>query len=349
MTIKTLKFSLVFIALLSVMVSCNDDDDNDVEPFVEEDRTEQQVKDNDSLVTYLSSHYYNSSFFETGTDYKYTDIVIDELLEGETVPEGHTLLMDAVETRNATYLDVDYEYYVLNLYQGDGESPYFTDVISVRYEGSSINDALQGELEPFDSSPIPAFFNLQTNGTTSTVIEAWQLVMPTFNASTNYSIDGNGNVNFINPGLGIMFVPSGLAYFSGTNTGSSYDNLMFKFELLKFEIEDHDDDGVPSYLEDLNNDLDVTDNDTDENGFPDFVDIDDDGDEVLTIDEISQNSYTINTNEGEVEPMLADNEYVSGRFEEDGVITLNTVVLIDSNNDGLPDYLDADIAVDYNN
>ncbi|NRR93412.1 hypothetical protein HSX10_17700 [Winogradskyella undariae] len=108
--------------------------------------------------------------------------------------------------------------------------------------------------------------------------------------------------------------------------------------MLQFEIEDHDDDGVPSYLEDLDNDLDVTDHNTDDNGFPDFVDADDDG--VATIDEVLQNTYTVDTNIGEEEPTLTDNEYISAKSKLEGVITIKTVILVDSNNDGTPDYLD---------
>ena len=82
-----------------------------------------------------------------------------------------------------------------------------------------------------------------------------------------------------------MFVPSGLAYFSGNSTGAIYDNLIFKIELLQMEEQDHDSDLVPSYLEDLNDNIDVTDDDTDEDGLPNFIDLDDDGDGVLTINE----------------------------------------------------------------
>ncbi|WP_179316806.1 hypothetical protein [Winogradskyella undariae] len=342
MKIKTLKFSLLLITLMTIVISCKNDED-DGTSFVEEDRTEQQIKDNDSIIKYLSSHYYNSSFFETGTNHKSADIIIEELSEGETVPTGNTLLIDAVETKTTTYLEADYNYYILRLNQGDGDSPYFTDIVSVKYEGISINQALDGNNESFDSSVLPALFNLQTGLNSNGVIQAWQLVMPTFSASSSHGIDENGNIDFINSGLGVMFVPSGLAYFSSTSTGYSYDNLMFKFELLQFEIEDHDNDGVPSYLEDLDDDLDVADDDTDDNGFPDFVDADDDGDGVSTINEVLQETYTVDTNVGEVEPVLADNEYVSAKSKLDGVITIKTVILVDSNNDGTPDYLDSDI------
>ncbi|MBU2928355.1 FKBP-type peptidyl-prolyl cis-trans isomerase [Winogradskyella psychrotolerans] len=348
MKIKILKFSLLLLLLCSVVVSCNNDDDDDGDAFVIEDRTEQQAKDKDSLIAYLTSHYYNSGFFETGSNHKYTDIVITPLAEGETVPENHTLLMTAVEERTTTYLEADYEYYVLNIYQGDGESPAFTDMVRVRYSGSSINDALDGTYDVFDSSVTPADFNLQTDGNSYGVIKAWQLVMPTFNASSDYEIDGNGNFSFTNPGLGVMFIPSGLGYFSGSTTGSVYDNLMFKFELLQFEVEDHDNDGIPSYLEDIDGDLDVTNDNTDEDFYLNFIDTDDDGDLVLTIDELIPTTYTVDTNLGEEEPVLAAYEFERTRSQIDGIITIKTVTIIDSDDDGTPDYLDPAFTTNYN-
>ncbi len=347
MKIKILRFSLLLVVLLNILVSCKNDDDDSVD-FVEEDRTEQQAKDKDSLIAYLTSHYYNSGFFETGTNHKYTDIVITALEEGETVPDGHTLLMSAVELRTTTYFETDYEYYVLNINQGGGGSPAFTDMVRVRYSGSSINEALDGNYETFDSSVTPTNFNLQTDGFSFSVIKAWQLVIPTFNASSSYEIDDNGIFTFTNPGLGIMFIPSGLGYFSGTNTGSSYDNLMFKFELLQYEVEDHDSDGVPSYLEDRDGDLDVVDDDTDEDFSPNFIDIDDDGDNVATLDELIPSTYIVNTNNNDEEPVLGANEYEISRVTIDGVITIKTVTIADSNNDGTPDYLDETITINYN-
>lgn len=345
MNIKTLKFSLFLLTLVTVMISCKNDDDINSIPFVEKDRSEQQLKDNDSILAYLTSHYYNSSFFETGSNHKYTDIIITKLESGEDVPDGNTRLLDAVgQPRTAEYLDVSYKYYVLNINQGEGGSPYFTDKVRVRYEGSSIASE-----EIFDSNVTPDVFNLQTDGFIPGVIKAWQLVMPTFNASSDFDIDVNGNFSFENFGLGVMFVPSGLGYFSGTNTGSSYDNLIFKFELLQFQMEDHDNDGVPSYLEDLDGDLDVTNDDTDGDDRVNFIDRDDDGDGVLTTNEvIFPDDYIVDTNLDEEEPVLAANEFERSRSNNNGIITIKTVILVDSNNDGTPDYLDENITISYN-
>ena len=70
---------------------------------------------------------------------------------------------------------------------------------------------------------------------------------------------------------------------------------------------DHDGDGVPSSSEGMDSER-----DTDEDGIPDYLDIDDDGDNILTRVEIK------------VEAENSANSYP------------------DSDNDGIPDYLDAD-------
>ena len=50
---------------------------------------------------------------------------------------------------------------------------------------------------------------------------------------------------------------------------------------------------------------------------------------------------------GEEEPVLGMDEFEISRSEVDGVITINTVTIVDSNNDGLADYLDDSIDIDY--
>jgi FKBP-type peptidyl-prolyl cis-trans isomerase len=351
MKIKTLRFSLYILVLLVAFISC-EQDDGPLGTFEERDRTEQQAADKDSLLAYFATHYYNSSFFESGSNHKYTDIIISALEQDENGnyldmpnPDQNTLLIDAIETYTTEYLDTEYEYYILRLNQGSGKAPKFTDAIRVKYEGTSVDTG-----EVFDSKITPIDLPLVGNGfTTFGTIKAWQLIMPLFNTAVDFSIDGNGNVNYMDFGLGVMFVPSGLAYFSGSNTGSSYDNLIFKFELLQYEEQDHDNDGLPSYVEDLNGDLDINDNDTDEDGFPNYIDQDDDGDGVPTINELVQTIYTVDTNVGDEEPMLVENEYeLSRSTSSSGVITITTVKALDINSNGVLDYLDDTISNDYN-
>lgn len=352
MKIKTLRLSLYLLTITTLFFSCNSDDDDDTVPFVEADRTEQQAIDKDSLLAYLSSHYYNSGFFENEGTYSYSDVIISELPTDEDGnylalpdPENNTLLSQAVETRTTEYLDVNYEYYVLNITQGEGDSPMYTDRIRVRYEGSSVSDG-----DVFDYTVTPIDLYLHGNGTNEIrdAIRAWQLVLPTFNTADNWGIN-NGSVDYTNFGMGVMFVPSGLAYFSDlAATGSSYDNLIFKFDLLQFEVVDHDDDGIPCYAEDADNDSNLYNDDTDEDGWPNFIDRDDDGDDVLTIDELISTTYDPISSD-DPDPIFAEDEFVRSRTQNnDGTITIKTVTIADSNSDTIPDYLDPTITINYN-
>lgn len=343
------KFYFTALAILAILAACSSDDDNDF-TFVERDRTEQQAADNDSLQDYFATHYYNSSFIENTANPKYTDIVITELQDGETVPDGSTLLSDSpfLETHTTTLVDTEYEYYILRLNQGGGTSPKFTDFVRVRYEGASIEDG-----EVFDVVASPEELRLQGNGfSTFGAIRGWQLVIPSFNSAIEpdggFVAGSDGTINYNNFGLGVMFIPSGLAYYSAVTTGTAYDNLVFKFELLQFQEEDHDGDGIPSYVEDLDDSVNVFDDDTEEDGIPNFVDVDDDNDGVATINELLPTAYNVDTTMGEPEPTLAANEYEISRTEADGIITINTVTIVDTDGNGQGDYLDADITTNYN-
>jgi FKBP-type peptidyl-prolyl cis-trans isomerase FkpA len=283
---KLKKISLLAFCFIIGLVSCKKDDNSPIPEVEVRDRTEQQIADNDSILKYLNNHYYNSSDFGgSNLDPSIQDLVISELLEGETVPSGHTLLKDAVGTpKTVVYENTDYEIYVLKLNIGGGESPKFSDNVLVNYEGFTLEDYI------FDGSVNPVTFDL------TSLIPGWRKVLTDFKTAESFADNVDGTVNFINHGLGVMFLPSGLAYFSGAPTGvSSYSPLIFKFELLQMAQNDHDGDGVPSYLEDLNGDgeytinyddlTDVTDDDTDGDGIPNYADTDDDGDGILTINE----------------------------------------------------------------
>lgn len=280
-TMKIKSFIPFLLVLFVVGIIACTPDDNSQEFVPERDRTEQQLADKDSLLQYLSTHYYNSGFFETGTNHRYSDIVITELdPDDDTVPEGHTLLIDAIDAPyQVEFAETDYEYYVLRINQGGGASPAFTDAVRVRYEGSLVTSA-----SVFDEQSSPADVPLQGDGfTVFGTIEGWKLIMPTFNTAENFVIEDDGQVTYDNYGLGVMFLPSGLAYYSNFVTGiPQYSNLVFKFDLLQYEVIDHDNDLVLSFIEDLDGDGNVSNDDTDEDGIPNFLDVDDDGDGVIT-------------------------------------------------------------------
>lgn len=278
------KITGVILCLLTVFLSCNKDDDGGPTPDNTRDRTEQQATDKDSLTDYLQRHYYNSSAFVSNPDPSMTDLIISELPEDGILPDpdNNTLLIDAVETHTTVFADTDYEYYILRLNQGGGlESPHFCDDVRVNYRGNLLNE------EIFDSTVNPSDLDL------SSLIPGWRKVMPQFNVALSFVENSDGTVQYMNHGLGVMFLPSGLAYFAELRPGiPSYSCLVFQFELYSTSVNDHDADLVPSYLEDLNGDgefnidieevTDATDDDTDDDNIPDYADPDDDGDGVLT-------------------------------------------------------------------
>jgi len=93
-------YNILFISLMIVAVMSCDDDNNggDAPAIVENDRTEQQVIDGDALLSYLSTHYYNSTEINALENPTVDDLVFTTLLEGETVPSDATLLSSVVET-----------------------------------------------------------------------------------------------------------------------------------------------------------------------------------------------------------------------------------------------------------
>ncbi|OZV67708.1 FKBP-type peptidyl-prolyl cis-trans isomerase [Winogradskyella aurantia] len=348
---KVIKFSGLILLLIGLLMACEEEDPRTVD-FVERDRTEQQAADKDSILQYLSTHYYNSGFFQQGTNYTYEDIEIAELPVDENGnyldlpdPANNTLLLNAVETYTSVFRDTEYEYYILRINQGGGESPQFTDAIRYRFEGTVIESQIV-----FQSISSPDILDLQSDGfSTLGAIRGWQLVIPSFQTSEDFTTGIDGVVNFNNYGLGVMFLPSGLAYFSGALPDlPQYSNLIFKFELLQYQEVDHESDGLPSYVEDLDANLSVIDDDTDGDGIANYIDGNDDGDSVLTFNELLPTQYIVDTTIGETEPELASNEYELNRTTVNGIITINTVTAVDSNDDGLPDYLDPEIEINYN-
>ena len=315
------KLYIFLFAILLLGFSCGDDDDDGVIQVPEADRTEQQVIDNDSLVTFLQSHYVDASLLTNNSTILLNEIEINQLPEDGELPNPNqnSLLIDMVETLTTTYFDVEYEYYILKINQGGSEnSPNFSDKVRVSYEGTLMDDTV------FDSSSTPVDFDL-----TST-IAGWGRVLPEYNNAEDFVINSDGTVTYNNPGIGIMFLPSGLGYYSAA-AGSVpvYSNLIFKFKVFQSEVNDHDFDNVPSHLEDLNGDYDLTNDDTDEDTFADFVDSDDDNDGTLTIDEdLEPDSDLTVDRDGDGDPT---NDIGDGDPTND-----------DTDGDGIPNYLDPD-------
>ncbi len=126
------------------------------------------------------------------------------------------------------------------------------------------------------------------------------------------------------------------------------------------DCNDSDSDGVINSDEDINNNGNLDDDDTDNDTIPNYLDDDDDGDLIDTIDELVDqssisrsfnNSMTIiDTDSDTIENYLDDDD------DDDGVLTKNedynnngTPLDDDTNNNNIPDYLEETVALNINN
>ncbi|WP_029037734.1 FKBP-type peptidyl-prolyl cis-trans isomerase [Salinimicrobium xinjiangense] len=289
----------LFIALFSV--SCDKDDDPGAEVIPPRDRGEQEIADQAALQEYLDTHYYNYEDFQNPpAEFDYT-IKIDTINAANADKTPLSASPD-LESKVFNYQGVDYTLYILKVREGAAEQPKpkFSDSTFVAYEGSLLNRTV------FDTSRNPVWFDL-----TRTVAGFGQ-AMTEFRGASGFEILPDNTVKWNNDfGIGAMFLPSGLAYFNGPQpTIPSYSPLVFTFKLYGVNEADHDNDGVPSWMEDINGDQRVENDDTDGDGIPNYVDRDDDGDFIPTREEIS---------------------------DEDGNII---IPYPDSTGDGTPNYLD---------
>jgi hypothetical protein len=181
---------------------------------------------------------------------------------------------------------LDYKVYYLKLNDGVNDSPTKLDSVYASYKGFVIKnetDDLGVETTTqtvFDNAITPIWFELEN------VIRGWAQLFPFFK-SGNSSVNGTtGQIDYQDFGAGVLFIPSGLAYFNDSRTNiPSYTPLIFSIKLYGVQFKDHDRDKIHSKYE-YGPDFDEDAIDTDGDGFTDFGDLDDDADGVLTIEEI---------------------------------------------------------------
>jgi hypothetical protein len=338
------QIKVLFVLFLVFFVFTCGKDDDEVSITPPRDRAEQQASDMDTLQNYFETHYYNSGELNTLSTYPtINDIVISKLEEDEELPPNTTLLSDAVEAKTTTYKDVNYTYYILSIEEGLGDNPHFTDQVRVNYKGNTMDD------EVFENSVNPVDFDLIS------AIPGWNRVIPQFKTSNAFSNNNDGSITFDNYGIGVMFLPSGLGYFNSATTGiSSYSCLVFKFELFQYKIMDHDNDFIPSYMEDEDDNMDVFDDNTDEDRFYNFDDNDDDGDGYKTFREVLYTEYT-DTSRSALEsqlqaltPLNSNQFFTPIEDEDDGTFSAKLITLEDTNGNGIPNYLDSEDAATIN-
>lgn len=309
---KNIYKALCFVVLTTFLVACPSDDNT--ASIVIRDRQEVYDENLIEIEDYLKANYITidanmdvtvTEIPDGGTETSIWDQT-DYPLQSMTVKNDvrRTLLTDGLFSD-----PVDYKVYYIVLNEGEGVTPTAVDSTFTAYRGWNLSNVT------FDQNTQGVWSSFPE--TNLSFISGYRQILSKIKTDVISPSDLNpdGTILRTNFGNVIVFIPSGLAYFSNTNVDiAQYAPICFQIKLYTRKERDHDGDGVKSKYEDINANGDYFDDDTDDDNFPNFLDVDDDGDGLLTKNE--------NTYDG------------------DGLII---IPFADCDLDGIPNYLDTDI------
>ncbi|WP_329806610.1 FKBP-type peptidyl-prolyl cis-trans isomerase [Flavobacterium facile] len=265
---------LLLLPFIFVMVGCPTDDP----PAGVEARPYSEVYNEDiaEIEDFMDSHFmtvdgdYNVTFTEITASTPGVAISAHPDLDFKTINKG----------------GVDHKLYFIKLREGVGSNPTKLDSVFSAYKGHKT------DLTNFDEASSPVWFQLEQ------VIQGWQEIFPEFKTGNAVLDNSTGITTYSDFGAGVMFVPSGLAYFNGSVSSiSSYTPIIFNFKLMKLRYKDHDGDKLLSKDEYLGTGL-VTGTaiDSDGDGKPNYGDFDDDNDGILTKNEYKDKTVRLTSN-----------------------------------------------------
>ncbi|GGA82682.1 hypothetical protein GCM10008015_24300 [Flavobacterium palustre] len=308
------KFRYYFILIITslALFSCSKDDNNSIEEVPLRDFQEQFTTDSIAIKEYLETYYIDIE----DPNFADNDVIIKKITNSTTQPSIMSYLNNStfpkLLKKNVELHGITYELYYLVLREGTGEKPCNVDEVLTSYKGEYLYRTVAKDAVPasgdtpaqpavpsellanqFEELKYPqSFFDL------TGVVTGWSEVFPEFKTGDTPVSNADGTVSYSNFGAGVMFLPSGLAYYSsGQGSIPSYSPLVFSFKLYAVKRSDLDNDGIPSYLEDVDGDNYMrrlatgveNPDDSDGDGIPNYLDIDDDGDKFTTRSEITIN------------------------------------------------------------
>ena len=298
------KFRFYFIlTIISLsLFSCSKNDSTEAEPL--RDYTVQFTADNLVIEEYLRSNYMTVTNNPGQTDDQ--DVVFTKIPAGGTQPSIMSYLNKStfpkLLVRDVAFHDITYKMYYLVLRLGSGEAPCNVDGVLTSYKGTYLQNSTVADVTSLNATSFEEVIYPQQFLSLFSTITGWGEIFPQFKTGDAPIANADGTFTYNNFGAGVMFIPSGLAYYAtGSGTIPTYVPLVFKFKLYAIQRLDQDNDGIPSYLEDLNGDGYfgrfktgvVNPDDTDGDGIPNFLDVDDDGDGIGTRKEITAADGTL--------------------------------------------------------
>jgi FKBP-type peptidyl-prolyl cis-trans isomerase FkpA len=302
------KIKFYFILLIATVVtisSCNKDDDNDVNITPPKPFDEQYALDIVAIEDYLKTNYISEIVNHPGFPDD-QDITIKKITDIATQPSLWSYLdsptLPRLSVRNVALHNITYKLYYLVVREGvkgatgpsGGEYPCNVDGVFSGYKLSLLDGTMVQT-----SNNTQLLFNLDGtahDGGGAVFVRGWSEGFPQFKTGW-VSSNPDGTIKNNDFGAGVLFIPSGLGYYSQVQDGiPAYSPLVYGIKLYALKRYDHDADGVPSFQEDVDPKHDRymytlakgVDNldDTDKDGTPDFLDFDDDGDNYATRGEV---------------------------------------------------------------
>ena len=293
--------TLAVFFLIPVLLGCGDDDDGGGGQAAElRDPQEVWPEDSIEIRNFLSNHTF--SIEPNPINPNLQTIVYDSITEqnSDATPILDSPLLKTLEVEQD---GVEYVLHMIEVREGASgqRQPKETDSTLVTFRAKTIDN------EVFNSNPSPSWFDLANE------VRGYRLALSQLRGSSGFEENDDGTISFNEDfGFAAVFIPSGLGFFGTPPVGTgiqAYEPFIVDLQLYRSVESDHDQDLVPTYLEDPSENGLVRDDDTDSDGVPNYLDTDDDGDGTPTSEEV----------------MIDDN----GELQ-----------FPDSNGDGTPDYLD---------
>ena len=202
--------------------SCGGSDEEEVISIPLEPFSTQYVIENDSIIQYMKTHFYNYEDFTNLSSNSTVELIIDSI-SGDNIDK--IPLFDQVTTLSVDIIDENEEviphnmYYIINR-EGSGQSPTVADSVFVSYKGLTLGNNI------FDSRKNPVWLD---NTTVVRGFKEFNALLKRGNSSTN----ANGTYEFNNFGIGFVIMPSGLGYYeNSTSIIQPYSPLIFQINML---------------------------------------------------------------------------------------------------------------------
>lgn len=284
--------SVIFISCSLLLWNCKDNDDN--KEVKERDRQEVYNKDISDIETFLKSN--SVAVLESGV--KFDSVAFES---SNSIWKQSEYPLQSITVKNLPYAtntktgkiaevtdNVEYKVYYLVLNEGGGTIPSVHDNIFTEYTGYKLDRSV------FDSYPFGFWSGYPANNAAAETISGYRRILEHMKMASGVIENEDGTYTYDNPGRVLVFLPSGLGYFSSSKGSiSAYTPIIFDIKSIISKEVDHDNDGILSKYEDVNGNGDLWDDDTDGDGKPNFLDVDDDGDGYTTREEIT---YTVQEN-----------------------------------------------------